>query len=48
MTSAPLIVREHLTPQEFDSLEPVWNELVRGAPVPTLYLSFEWLRTWWE
>ena len=29
-------------------LEPAWNDLVRGVPLPTLYLSFEWFRTWWE
>jgi CelD/BcsL family acetyltransferase involved in cellulose biosynthesis len=44
----PLVVREHTTGQEFRQLEPVWNDLVRSAPLPTLYLSFEWLWTWWE
>ncbi|HTY57171.1 MAG TPA: hypothetical protein VMF59_00075, partial [Bacteroidota bacterium] len=43
-----LEVKEHTTPDEFKSLEPVWNELVGAMPGASLYVSFDWLWTWWE
>ena len=43
-----LEVKEHTSPDEFKSLEPVWNELVRAMPGPSLYVSFDWLWTWWQ
>jgi hypothetical protein len=44
----PIVVMEHSTKEEFALLEPAWNDLVRASPHPALYLSFEWLWTWWE
>ncbi len=34
--------------QAFIGLEPVWNSLVERAGVDHPFLTFEWVRTWWE
>ncbi len=31
----------------FNQLEPVWNELLGQTGRPTVFLTFEWLATWW-
>jgi CelD/BcsL family acetyltransferase involved in cellulose biosynthesis len=33
---------------QFDALEPIWNPLLIQSKACTLFLSFEWLRTWWR
>ncbi|UCD94917.1 MAG: GNAT family N-acetyltransferase [Candidatus Zixiibacteriota bacterium] len=43
-----------LTVQRIDSLdgmqvlEPVWNNLLAESDVNTIFLTYEWIRTWWE
>ncbi len=44
----PLTVTEYGTADGFAQLEGVWNGLLRSSPAPSLYMSFEWLRAWWE
>jgi CelD/BcsL family acetyltransferase involved in cellulose biosynthesis len=31
----------------FYSLEPVWNQLLQNSGANTVFLTFEWLCTWW-
>lgn len=33
---------------EFHQLEPEWNRLLACHPNPSVFLTFEWLSTWWE
>jgi CelD/BcsL family acetyltransferase involved in cellulose biosynthesis len=35
------------TEAELDTLENVWNELIRQSDV-SVFQTFEWLRTWWK
>lgn len=34
--------------QGFDQLEPIWNKLLQSSEADTLFLTFQWLRTWWR
>jgi len=34
--------------REFRELEPEWNELLRASPANTLFLTWEWISTWWN
>jgi len=35
--------------EEFESLAPVWNNLLeKGCDESTMYLTHEWLATWWQ
>lgn len=34
--------------QAFIGLEPTWNSLVEKAGIEHPFLTFEWVRTWWE
>lgn len=34
-------------PQRFARLEGEWNELLRASAADNLFLTFEWLHTWW-
>ncbi|HXX63918.1 MAG TPA: GNAT family N-acetyltransferase [Bacteroidota bacterium] len=47
--SAPLdlAIREHRTPEEFQALETEWDALLERCPTRSLYMTFEWLWTWW-
>src|SRR5437667_8473843 len=34
--------------KSFLDLEPVWNDLVEAAGIDHPFLTYEWVRTWWE
>ncbi len=34
--------------QRWDTLETAWRELIATMKAPAFFLSWEWLRTWWE
>lgn len=44
MADAELIT----TNTRFDQLEPFWNTLLGQTPSDHLFLTWEWLRTWWQ
>jgi CelD/BcsL family acetyltransferase involved in cellulose biosynthesis len=48
--SAPgaLTVGWATTAEEFKSFEPHWNALLARSGVDSIFLTFEWLWTWWE
>ncbi|HUI65612.1 MAG TPA: GNAT family N-acetyltransferase [Bacteroidota bacterium] len=45
--SLNLAVCEHRTLEEFRALEPEWDALLARCPTRSLYMTFEWLWTWW-
>lgn len=36
------------TPESFRSLEAEWNDLLAGSPAANVFLTWEWLSSWWE
>lgn len=36
------------TIDSFKALQPVWNDLVEAGQHPNVFLTFEWLFSWWE
>jgi D-aspartate ligase len=41
-------IREVRTLEEMRSLQPVWDVLLSRADRPEVYLTFEWMLTWWK
>jgi len=42
-------IRVVTEPEEFESLAPVWNNLLEKCPdESSMYLTHEWLVTWWQ
>jgi hypothetical protein len=41
-------VEEYTSWEKLQELEPLWNSLVLASEDPSLYLTFEWFRTWWR
>ena len=41
-------VRRIATEREWDDLEGTWNGLVERMATPSVFLTFEWLRAWWD
>jgi CelD/BcsL family acetyltransferase involved in cellulose biosynthesis len=35
------------TQAQLDTLEKEWGELITGIPAAPVYLTWEWIRTWW-
>lgn len=46
--SAGVRVREIGTLEGLESLRPSWNALLLQSPEPVVYLTYEWLSTWWR
>jgi hypothetical protein len=46
--SASLTVRAITAREEWSRLRPVWNDLLLRSPSPTVFLTYEWLSTWWD
>ncbi len=44
----PLRVRHITSPEEFEALEPVWNATLQQCGVDSIFLTHEWLSTYWE
>src|SRR6516162_8462412 len=34
--------------REFSALRPEWNDLLRRSAADTIFLTWEWLWSWWE
>ena len=34
--------------EDFRKLRPVWDELLLGMEYPIVFLTWEWIHTWWE
>ncbi len=48
-TRKPMIAIEYIQDRErFDELREEWNELLRESAADSLFLTWEWLRTWWR
>jgi CelD/BcsL family acetyltransferase involved in cellulose biosynthesis len=45
---SPFSVRCVTSEEDFARLEPVWNDLLARSEVHTLFLSWDWLSTWWK
>lgn len=41
-------VRKLSSDAEFDTLRPIWNELVEATESDNFFLTYEWNRTWWR
>lgn len=41
-------VTKFYTWEEIQSLQPSWNELLAESSAPTIFLTWEWLRSWWS
>jgi CelD/BcsL family acetyltransferase involved in cellulose biosynthesis len=41
-------VRELRTKEQLETLRPHWNAVLKKTGRPSLYLTFEWLSTWWK
>ncbi len=41
-------IRVVSTRADWASLQPVWNPLLLRTPFPTIYLTYEWLTSWWN
>jgi CelD/BcsL family acetyltransferase involved in cellulose biosynthesis len=46
--SLPLEVNEITDFAQLKQLEPVWNQILIETGRPVLYLTYEWLTTWWK
>ena len=46
--SPDLAVREIRTTEELESIRPLWNALLMKSAAPVLYLTYDWLSTWWQ
>ena len=49
MTNRPttLQIEEISTPEAFQALEPYWNVLLDRCDRQEIYLTFEWISSWW-
>ena len=45
---AELVVETVEDPRSFESLKEEWNELLRASRSESLFLTWEWLWTWWK
>ena len=36
------------TPAAWDALQPGWDALLEQGPVPSPFLCWDWVRTWWD
>jgi CelD/BcsL family acetyltransferase involved in cellulose biosynthesis len=43
-----LTVEEISSPEQMSMLEPVWDSLLAQSARPELYLTYEWMSTWWR
>ena len=43
-----LVIRKVTDTGEFESLREVWDELLEKSPDRNVYLTWEWLFTWWN
>ena len=43
-----LRIRTVTTTDAFAALEPVWNPLLRNSASDTIFLTWEWVHTWWQ
>ena len=43
-----LVIRKVTDASEFESLREVWDELLEKSPDRNIYLTWEWLFTWWK
>jgi CelD/BcsL family acetyltransferase involved in cellulose biosynthesis len=46
-TPSPYRIERLDTQAQLDTLEQEWGELIAGIPSAPVYLSWEWIRTWW-
>lgn len=46
--SSPLSVDRITEQSAFDSLRPEWNELLQSSDSDCLFLTWEWISTWWK
>src|SRR5258708_28460269 len=40
--------KKRILPSEFDSLRGEWNALLRRSAMDSVFLRWEWMRTWWD
>lgn len=43
-----LVIRKVTGISEFESLREIWDELLEKSPDKNIYLTWEWLFTWWK
>jgi len=43
-----LVIRKVTDTNEFESLRGIWDELLEKSPDRNIYLTWEWLFTWWN
>lgn len=43
-----LVIRKVTAVDEFESLREIWDELLEKSPDRNIYLTWEWLFTWWK
>lgn len=43
-----LVIKKVTDTSEFESLREVWDELLEKSPDRNIYLTWEWLFTWWK
>ncbi|HOO78198.1 MAG TPA: GNAT family N-acetyltransferase [bacterium] len=41
-------IRQYDSPNVFSDLGGIWNKLVVDSPLPSIFLTREWLTTWWR
>ncbi|MEN6409563.1 MAG: GNAT family N-acetyltransferase, partial [Anaerolineaceae bacterium] len=46
-TKPPYQIERLETPMQLDALEKEWAELITEIPEAPVFLSWEWIRTWW-
>ncbi len=46
-TESLYLIERHATLAQLDGLEKDWMDLVNEIPDIPIYLTFEWIRTWW-
>jgi CelD/BcsL family acetyltransferase involved in cellulose biosynthesis len=48
-TGKPMVAIEYIRDRSgFDDLREEWTELLRESAADSLFLTWEWLRTWWQ
>jgi len=43
-----MVIRSHRTPEALRALEPSWNALLQRSGSDSIFLTWEWISTWWE
>ena len=43
-----MVIRSHRTLDALRALEPSWNDLLRRSGSDSIFLTWEWISTWWE